>query len=355
MDRMSSMLSEQKRINEELMGQMRQMQMQMKVMNQPSGGMHGGGNMGDYGRGGFANDDMGGYGNMSDYGGMGSGYGDGYGGGKMPQSFMGGRPMPYNMRVPKQPGDWDCPQCGNMNFAKRMKCNGPGGCSVERRPEFVRRGIEAPEGGPKQRRAGDWDCPQCGNMNYARRMQCNGKDCHFQKPGGMGGGMHDFHGSGSGGPPMFSGAGDWECPKCSNLNYARREKCNRKECDFEKKDLDDYGSRMGMGMGGFGMGAGTSGMGMRGPEPRPGDWDCPRCTNMNFSSRDICNGKMDGEACNLRKPEFDKYGVPHIRNKDLRKPGDWDCFRCGNINFKIRTACNKCELPLDDATSNSFR
>ena len=36
---------------------------------------------------------------------------------------------------------------------------------------------------------------------------------------------------------------------------------------------------------------------------------------------------MDGEACNLRKPEFDKYGVPHIRNKDLRKPGDWDCFR----------------------------
>merc|ERR1712106_582193 len=302
MDRMSSMLSEQKRINEELMGQMRQMQMQMKVMNQPSGGMHGGGNMGDYGRGGFANDDMGGYGNMSDYGGMGSGYGDGYGGGKMPQSFMGGRPMPYNMRVPKQPGDWDCPQCGNMNFAKRMKCNGPGGCSVERRPEFVRRGIEAPEGGPKQRRAGDWDCPQCGNMNYARRTQCN-----------------------------------------------------RKECDFEKKDLDDYGSRMGMGMGGFGMGAGTSGMGMRGPEPRPGDWDCPRCTNMNFSSRDICNGKMDGEACNLRKPEFDKYGVPHIRNKDLRKPGDWDCFRCGNINFKIRTACNKCELPLDDATSNSFR
>lgn len=372
---MSSMLSEQKRINEELMGQMRQMQMQMKVMNQGGGGLRGGMDDGDYGRGsgGYANDDMGGYGSMGDYGGMGSGYGAGYGGGKMPQSFMGGRPLPYNMRVPKQPGDWDCPQCGNMNFAKRMRCNGPGGCSVERRPEFVRRGIEAPEGGPKQRRPGDWDCPQCGNMNYARRTECNGKDCHFHKlegmdGGGMGGdmgsgmvngmgsemvGMGNYFGGGSGGPPMFSGSGDWSCPKCNNLNYARREKCNRKECDFEKKDLDDYshGSRMGMG----GYGAGSSGMGHRGPEPRPGDWDCPRCTNMNFSSREICNGKMEGEPCNLRKPDFDKYGVPHIRNKDLRKPGDWDCFRCGNINFKIREACNKCELPLDEATNNCYR
>lgn len=328
---------------------MRQMQMQMKAMHQNQTGMHGSGN---FGRGGFNNhDDMDGYGGLSDYGGMGSGYRDGYGGGKMPQSFLGGRPMPYNMRVPKQPGDWDCPQCGNMNFAKRMRCNGPGGCSVERRPEFVRRGIEAPEGGPKQRRPGDWDCPQCGNMNYARRTECNGKDCHFPRPVGI----HNYP---NGAPPMFSGAGDWECPKCSNLNYARREKCNRKECDFEKKDLDDYGSRMGMGMGmgGFGMGPGSTGMGMRGgPEPRPGDWDCPRCTNMNFSSREICNGKMEGEACNLRKPEFDKYGVPHIRNKDLRKPGDWDCFRCGNINFKIRSACNKCELSIDEATQNSFR
>ena len=247
------MLSEQKSINEELMGQMRQMQMQMKAMNQPGGSMQGGGNMGDYGRGGFANDDMGGYGNMSDYGGMGSGYGDGYGGGKMPQSFMGGRAMPYNMRVPKQPGDWDCPQCGNMNFAKRMRCNGPGGCSVERRPEFVRRGIEAPEGGPKQR--------------------------------------------------------------------------------------------------------------------RQGDWDCPKCQNINFSHRNRCNGKSSGVPCNLRKPEFEKFSVPFLRNKEMRQPGDWCClrylvsrivnicfnilflFRCGNINFPSRENCNKCEITKEDATN----
>ena len=38
-------------------------------------------------------------------------------------------------------------------------------------------------------------------------------------------------------------SGDWYCPKCNNMNYARRTQCNREGCDFEKKDLDDYGSR----------------------------------------------------------------------------------------------------------------
>merc|ERR1719189_1278552 len=107
---------------------------------------------------------------------MGQGYGGGYGGGKMgPAAGYGGaagsRPMPYNMRIPKQPGDWDCPKCGNMNFARCASCNGEGGtCNMEKQPEFIRRGTE---GGPKNRRPGDWDCGRCGNMNYARRDECN--------------------------------------------------------------------------------------------------------------------------------------------------------------------------------------
>ena len=43
------------------------------------------------------------------------------------------------MRIPKEPGDWDCPDCNNMNFARRAKCNGKAGaCQVS---NYLNRGI----------------------------------------------------------------------------------------------------------------------------------------------------------------------------------------------------------------------
>ena len=33
-------------------------------------------------------------------------------------------PYKINMLVPKELGEWDCPECGNLNWAKREKCNG---------------------------------------------------------------------------------------------------------------------------------------------------------------------------------------------------------------------------------------
>ena len=209
-----------------------------------------------------------------------------------------------------------------MNFARRLTCNG-NNCRVEKRPEFIRRGQEESHGGPKTRMPGDWDCPRCGNMNYGRRNVCNSEGCDFAKSelGYMPGRS----------AMNINGGGDWECPKCGNFNYARRERCNKKDCDFEKKDLADYGSNMSLGVGGYGLGAiggavGGGGLGTR-QDSRPGDWDCPRCKNMNFSSREVCNGKFDGEQCNLRKPQFETWSVPEIRNSEGRRPGDWDCFR----------------------------
>lgn len=323
MERMSFMLQEQRKINDELMSQMREMQMTMQDMRSRvgPGGSRGADNYDDGRDRGFSS--------------FGSGYGEGgYGGGKMFSPFMSGmsgsRSTPYNSRVAKHEGDWDCPSCGNMNFARRLTCNGSN-CNVEKRPEFIRRGQEAPKGGPKQKMPGDWDCPRCGNMNYGRRSECN-KGCGFKKS--------DFSQMGMG----FEASLDWECPKCNNLNYARRDRCNRNDCDFEKKDLKDYGS---------GMGTSVPGQGFE--QHGAGEWECPRCKNLNFNDREVCNGQLDGDLCNLARPDFDKWGVKPVRDNQQRRPGDWDCWRCGNINFAIREACNKCKESREDAQDESLR
>jgi hypothetical protein len=43
------------------------------------------------------------------------------------------------------------------------------------------------------------------------------------------------------------------------------------------------------------------------------------------------------QNCLLGKPEFERYGVALVKSKMMRKDGDWNCFRCGNVNFKVDT------------------
>ena len=100
MERMSFMLQEQRKINDELMSQMREMQMTMQDMRTRVGGSRGGADNYDE-----RPRDQG-------FSSFGSGYGEGgFGGGKMFSPFMSGmsgsRSTPYNNRVAKHEGDWD--------------------------------------------------------------------------------------------------------------------------------------------------------------------------------------------------------------------------------------------------------
>jgi hypothetical protein len=60
---------------------------------------------------------------------------------------------------------------------------------------------------------------------------------------------------------------------------------------------------------------------------------------MNFSYRNRCNGTKNGEPCGLKKPDFQTYGVPLIKNKDLFKEGDWDCWRFDVLPFTQYRIC----------------
>lgn len=97
-------------------------------------------------------------------------------------------------------GDWVCPdaQCANVNFARRFTCNR---CGKEKSttPPKKKLGQEIGKAAAEKSRglfsADDWQCGRCGNVNWARRQQCN--MCNAPKFGeveertGLGGGYNE--------------------------------------------------------------------------------------------------------------------------------------------------------------------
>ncbi|KAI3446620.1 hypothetical protein Pfo_003285 [Paulownia fortunei] len=71
---------------------------------------------------------------------------------------------PFGQNIEMKRGDWICPKCNFMNFARNMKC------------------LECEESRPKkQLTGGEWECPQCNFFNYGRNLVCLRCDC--RRPG----------------------------------------------------------------------------------------------------------------------------------------------------------------------------
>ncbi|KAL8105821.1 hypothetical protein AgCh_029570 [Apium graveolens] len=110
--------------------------------------------------------------------------------------------------------------------------------------------------------------------------------------------------------------GDWICPTCNFLNFARNIKCLR--CDrLDKERLQKLG---------------------KDEDHLPlkkGDWICETCNFFNFAKNTRCY------HCKEKPP-------PRKIN-----PGEWECESCNYINFRKNMACLKCDHRRPKA-SNSF-
>ncbi|XP_041023392.1 zinc finger protein VAR3, chloroplastic [Juglans microcarpa x Juglans regia] len=83
---------------------------------------------------------------------------------KHPPERSGQTPSHVGQTVEMKRGDWICPRCSFMNFARNMKC------------------LECEETRPKrQLTGGEWECPQCDFFNYGRNRVCLRCDC--KRPG----------------------------------------------------------------------------------------------------------------------------------------------------------------------------
>lgn len=165
---------------------------------------------------------------------------------------------------------------------------------------------------------------------------------------GMGMGMRGCMGGGGGGGgggrssmPPNAKPGDWICPGCGDLVFARKSSCSMCGTSQSADDMGGLGGMGGCGGGGCGgCGGGGSfggsfgkGGGKDGGKARPGDWKCEECGNLNFSNRSDC------KACAAPIGNAVRMGM---------KSGDWICPNCGDLVFASKSECKMCGNPRSD-------
>lgn len=214
----------------------------------------------------------------------------------------------------------------------------------------------SPEEQNTQFREGDWICEVCGNLNFARRTECHKDSCKAPRPSPRPsrGGQFNQRSSdmGPGALPQGSNAdarpGDWNCLKCGNLNFAFRTECNRSTCKEPRSSRDEGSMNRGgsIGAGGYG-------------QARDGDWNCAKCGYMNFARRtecNQCNAPRSGPAkggLQSRTGGNQRRGGPTNGGYGQARAGDWVCDKCNYMNFARRTECNECKAPRSDVVEGS--
>nr|CAD1832576.1 unnamed protein product [Ananas comosus var. bracteatus] len=108
--------------------------------------------------------------------------------------------------IPMKQGDWICPKCNFMNFAKNIKCLHCNG-EFQVRYKMLH---EDQEHLPLKK--GDWICKKCNFFNFAKNTKC--LQCH-EKP-----------------TNRLLNLGEWECPSCNYVNFRRNALCLR--CNWKR-------------------------------------------------------------------------------------------------------------------------
>lgn len=165
-----------------------------------------------------------------------------------------------------KPGDWYCPQCNDLQFARNMvcrKCNTPNFAHAMAKTLAVTANMKP----------GDWLCPSCCDLQFARNTHC--RKCATTRPdqgtaeGGMPAPVRP------GGPiPRF---GDWVCPTCGDHQFRRNLQCNR--CRTPNPNPSSAGGKGGAPHGG----------GAESSSPLGSHWKCPSCSDVVFARLTTCS------------------------------------------------------------------
>ncbi|KAG9150628.1 hypothetical protein Leryth_008102 [Lithospermum erythrorhizon] len=246
------------------------------------------------------------------------------------------------------------------------------------------------------RREDDWTCPSCGNVNFSFRTTCNMRNCTQPRPAdhnskfaprplqapppysspvpyvGSGGLPSMYMGVPPYGSSLYNGTSlpPYDVPYAGSssypYNYGNRVPGGSPYRPLHLSGPPPYSGGSMIGNGGmygvpplmdrYGIGLPPMGHAAMGPGPRyysddrrspvqqgkigdgtrDNDWACPKCGNVNFSFRAVCNMRK----CNTPKPE--PQGQKSVKTSKPEMPeGSWKCEKCNNINYPFRTKCNR--------------
>ncbi|PRQ41095.1 putative Zinc finger, RanBP2-type [Rosa chinensis] len=112
----------------------------------------------------------------------------------------------HNINVPMKQGDWICPKCNFLNFARNVKCLRCDGLFQERLAKLREDQDHLPL------KKGDWICEKCNFLNFAKNSRC--LQCK-EKP-----------------PKRELNPGEWECDSCNYINFRKNMLCLK--CDHKR-------------------------------------------------------------------------------------------------------------------------
>ncbi|XP_068661763.1 uncharacterized protein [Aristolochia californica] len=115
-------------------------------------------------------------------------------------------------KVPMKQGDWICPKCNFLNFAKNIRCLQCEGLFQERLQKLA----EGQEHLPMK--MGDWICDKCNFLNFAKNTKC--LLCK-EKPSNR-----------------QLNPGEWECPSCNYVNFKRNNMCLK--CSWKRPKASNF-------------------------------------------------------------------------------------------------------------------
>jgi len=270
------------------------------------------------------------------------------------------------------PGDWNCPACGDHQFAKNAQCrqcgepnpntgggkgyggHGAGGGGEENKDAILQNvvsllqqmmegGHQPPGGKAKGKGSGDngdnMMCSVHGKMRSIRNMVEDGSGGYMCRPDMECRLTGTPRGEPVALPPKELKPGDWLCPECGDHQFCRNTTCRKcgapnpnpagmKKADFIAQKKAERAAR--------------------------GETSTDVVCSVHGKSRSVQNMIEDGAGgwmcnrisqCRLTGEFHPMAGRGGPRDAPEMKPGDWVCPGCGDHQFCRNSECRKCGTP----------